>query len=405
MQEVGKNDTILIGRPRIERRDDAMTARLCSDLYLDHKPVYTMWFEVDEKYAQYLCEERSDAFVVVLLLYAMEHGLDIVWEEKLSEKLYYQLTEYLIPCISSNIPKYNKIRLQGPVSNEPLHCAGAVGTALSGGVDSFYTLIRHLDRGPNYSITHFCFFNEGSCGEFGGENARSMYHERIAWIRDVALRLGKDMVLVDGNANEFLQQRHQPTYTFRTLSNVLALQKLFGIYYMASSYPFAKFRFSEKDAGWYDLLTAHCLSTETISFYISGGETTRQGKIAAIADYPLTYDRLNVCDVHATNCGKCEKCRRTMTGLYSMDKLDLYGNVFDLKQFQTDRRKYVQEACIRRKEAFWDEIYDTLRSKGKITVWIRSISLVLIEYAKLRVLCKRIPFANCIYRKIRRHLS
>ena len=45
-------------------------------------------FEVDEKYADCLCAERSDAFVIAFLWYAMITGEDICFETPMSERLY-----------------------------------------------------------------------------------------------------------------------------------------------------------------------------------------------------------------------------------------------------------------------------------------------------------------------------
>ena len=366
------NRTILVGKPYLKAIPASHAVRLCAELSIEREHVYTMWFEVEEKYGQYLCHEHSDPFVVVLLFYAMEHDLDIAFEQAMSERLYYQLTEYLLPCISENISAYSKIVLRGPVSGEALPCAGAVGAALSGGVDSFYTLMRHIDRGPNYSITHFAFFNEGACGEYGGEDARARYHERINWIQDVAFQLGREMVLVDGNASEFLQENHLKTHSFRTLSNVLALQKLFGKYYYSSTYPFARFRFDPGEPAYYELLIVHCLSTDNTTFYLSGGEITPLGKIRAIAEFPLTYNRLNVCVVEATNCSKCGKCKRRMLQLYCVDKLDLL--------FAVGNRK-----------TYCNEVFPILKSKGEITLRIWFLHYKRMIYTKLCSALKIVP--------------
>lgn len=38
-----------------------------------------IWFKVEKKYEEYLCYERSDAFVIAVLNYAMRNKHDIVW--------------------------------------------------------------------------------------------------------------------------------------------------------------------------------------------------------------------------------------------------------------------------------------------------------------------------------------
>ena len=55
-----------------------------------NKPYF---FEVESKYADYLCEQRADAFVLGLLYFAMVNGYNIKCEAPMSEKLFYQLTQ------------------------------------------------------------------------------------------------------------------------------------------------------------------------------------------------------------------------------------------------------------------------------------------------------------------------
>ena len=55
---------IKIGKVYIEHTQ--VQARLCADLSLNGKGT-TLWFGVKKAYADYLCNERSDAFVMALL--------------------------------------------------------------------------------------------------------------------------------------------------------------------------------------------------------------------------------------------------------------------------------------------------------------------------------------------------
>ena len=77
-------ETLIIGKPKIEKLDNR--ARLCSKISENGKPSYTLWFDVDAKYADYLTES-ADAFVVALLPYAMNNSLNILAEAKMSKQL------------------------------------------------------------------------------------------------------------------------------------------------------------------------------------------------------------------------------------------------------------------------------------------------------------------------------
>ena len=89
-------ETLIIGKPKIEKLDNR--ARLCSKISENGKPSYTLWFDVDAKYADYLTES-ADAFVVALLPYAMNNSLNISAEAKMSKQLCFQLNEIFIPFL------------------------------------------------------------------------------------------------------------------------------------------------------------------------------------------------------------------------------------------------------------------------------------------------------------------
>lgn len=368
---------IYIESPYLENAGDK--TRLCARCHIDNVHEYIVWYEVDGRYKEYICWERADAFVVNFLFYAMEHGLDIISEKEISERLHYQLREYLIPSISKWIDNYHEIKIEAPISDMKLETANMVGASLSGGVDSFYTLYKHLECCEmSYRITHLTFFNAGASGEYGGEKAREIYMERIRWIEDVASRLNLPLVCIDTNINEILMEVHVYTVTFRALAMVLALQKLFGIYYWSSNSTFDEFAFNAKDPEDYDLLTLQCLTTENTRFYLSGGEVTRMEKEEYISQFEVPRKKLNVCIAETINCSKCDKCQRTMLGLYALGKLDLFEEVFDLDFFYKNKETYYFKNLIEKRNVLhWNELYSHLEQE---------VNLVSEEKIKERVL-------------------
>lgn len=387
-----------IGKPYITHH--ASKVRLNAELYLDGSKIYDVWYEFDEDYEKYLCCERVDGIVLNVLLYAMEHGYDIRCDSPMSERLYYQITTYLIPEISSHIREYSKVNIRAKLSSDVIDTANGVGASLSGGVDSFYTLFKHYDRPEKrYNITHLTFFNAGASGQYGGDEARNRYFERIEWIKGVAAKLNLKLVTVDTNINEFLQEDHEATHTFRTLSLVFLLQKLFSVYYFASGFPFESFAYKYFDTAPYDLLSAKCLSTDNLTIYISGGEVNRLEKIRYIADIPMTYDYLNVCVSEAINCSKCAKCQRTMMELYTLGMLDKYAKVFDVDYFQQHKKKYLCSTVVNRHEYDWVDIYPIIKDRGEISLDVYLRAGVKIAYKGIRGRLAAVPMIKKLYRK------
>ena len=89
-------ETLIIGKPKIEKLDNR--ARLCSKISENGKPSYTLWFDVDAKYADYLTES-ADAFVVALLPYAMNNSLNISAEAKIRSNCVFSLMKFSFPFL------------------------------------------------------------------------------------------------------------------------------------------------------------------------------------------------------------------------------------------------------------------------------------------------------------------
>ena len=362
---------LIINKPYI--KDD----KLISKIQYENKE-YEMFFQVKKKHVKYLCDDNCNSFLIALLPFAVKHNYDIKINGDVSSKLYYQLNSYLLPLLCKEFKK-NELKITGNLTDVKYNSKG-VGASVSLGVDSFYTLLKHQNCDDlAYNITHLCFFNAGSHGNYGGDDARRLYHERLEHIEKFCNENKYELVTVDSNMNELIMMGHQCRNTFTTLACVFALEKLFYKYYFASCFGFNGSHIDSFDTTYYDILNVHCLSNENIDFYLSGMETSRLEKLKYISKFPLTYDYLNVCvGNNYCNCGECSKCIRTLTELESIKKLDLYKNVFDLKKFKENRTKIYSRILYDNKDRvsheFFQEIIDECK-KNKVKIPISSYVL------------------------------
>ena len=174
-----------------------------------------------------------------------------------------------------------------------------------------------------FRLTHLTYFNIMNSNFWQGreDSSRDFSNARIEYIKPAVEELGLQLVAVDTNFDVFY--RHfglLATFAFRYLGTVLALQKLFGKYYWSSSYTVSHFGFSVDNISSFDLLSVQCVSNENTTFYSTGSEVTRLEKTEYISDFAVTHKYLNVCWYHLNNCNTCEKCVRTMLGLYALGK-------------------------------------------------------------------------------------
>lgn len=319
-----------IGKTYVERRDDK--SYLCADIVIaGHKA--TLWFAIEQSQEDYLCIGRADPFVTALLPGAMRGNHEIICEDYVSERLYYQLNAHLIPALSFAGEIYHPIKIKAPLAAETCRNAGAVGTGFSGGVDSLYTIMHH-SAGSEYPLTHVAVFN---AGVFEGEDYKKTFAQSCGRAGQFAKEQNLKTIFVDTNLQEVLPERFLDVYSFRNLACALALQGLFSVYLLSSGHDAANFAFDFRNSASFDLLTVNCISTETTSFYLSGAEVKRREKLRSLAEWEASWRWLHPCIYGIagdTNCGHCKKCTRDQTTLYALGKLNRYKMVFDIKEYK-----------------------------------------------------------------------
>lgn len=360
-----------IKKPYIEEKDDK--CYLKSDI-IEDGITKEVWFYVDKKYGKYLCYERSDAFVIGLLSYAMRHKHDIKCETPISETLYYQLETYFIPSIYYNAKKLHNTKIIAPVCNEPIINENAVGTGISGGIDSLSTIITHIKtKYHNHNITHLMFNNVGSHGE--GEKGIELYNFRLNRIRNFCKDNNFELIETNSNIHELFKQNHLLTHTYTSMFAVYILQKLFSVYYYSSAgYKFSDLKLKDNelyDSAYYEIFSLYMFSNDNLRLYSSCSTMSRLEKTKIVSDYTPSYKYLDVCGLHANSCMHCSKCIRTMFAFHILGKLDKYRNTFDVDYFYKNYTYYLSlfYAYYKAKKSFFDEMYPYL--KKEITLFIK----------------------------------
>ena len=332
--------------------DSGMKSRYHRD-FADKSGNFTLWYEVDESNADSLCPERADAFVVACLYYAMVTGEDIQCKVPVTERLLYQLNEYIVPSLCQPTNEYKRIHVMAEPVRQITPLAHYVGTGVSCGVDSFSSIVMNMKESvpQSYRLTHLTLFNTGSMN-FAGYSAKknleewnretdAEFEERVTHGKKVASELGLDFIAVNTNIADLYQGCFLYSHTFRNCSVVLALQKMWKAYYYASAgEPIQTNAGLTRTNGEYDLLALSGISLDNLTFYSSCLPYQRMEKIALIADNPVVQKYLNVCSFETKNCGRCEKCLRTITALDLMGKLGKFTNSFaDLTYYKKNKWK------------------------------------------------------------------
>ena len=336
---------IFLHKPYIKKSDKK--ARLIFDLEINNEKK-RVWYEVEEEYEKYLCDDRVDPILVGMLSYAMRNGHDIKSDSYVTDQILYQIQETLIPVLSQHAKSLKNINVDIK-PKKPTQSADKVGTGCSGGVDSLYAITRHINyRNPDFNIDYLCINNVGSFNECYEEaGIDKVRKERIKKSKQLAKDINIPLIVTDSNFYQEIPQNHLLTCTYSSVFAILCLEKLWGKYYYGSvGLDYTHFHIKDNDispASHYDLLSLDCFSYNGLKIYSDGGGINRFDKLKRIYQTDLYKKYVHVCTTREYNCGKCPKCRRELLSLYLLNvNLDDYKNVFDVKYFKDHLEEYFQ---------------------------------------------------------------
>lgn len=390
---------------KIKRTDTDAYAEVAFNLKLGEK-AETLWYRVSLEYGRYLCEDRADSFVVTFFTFAMEHNLNIRSAYPISQKLWFQLTSQVMPQLAVTSKEIGQeIQILADTVSESYQNENGVGTGMSCGVDSFATLYEYTElcEKPEYKLTHLTHFNvgahHGQTGSFKPELQRQLYLKDVARVQQFCEEYGYKLLTVDSNLTDVIDSffgymDFEYFHTYLNVGTVLLLQKLFSRYYYSPAINLTSFHCNLKeDPAYYEKWLLPNLSTESVSFYNSNKNWTREDKLKLIADFPQSYDWLKVCVKSDTNCCKCVKCMRTIMGLEAIGKMDLYARAFDPETVakNLEHIKTYSLCQVKKGEPFHTEIYQEAINNG-MTFSFKSRAYAFFYRLSLKLLPRRLYF-------------
>jgi hypothetical protein len=272
-------------------------------------------FTVPSRFADFLVADASP-FAAALLLPAMKMGEDLVMQGSISARLHAGMTEMIRTVARWNVG-LSPIRVIADELTPDPAAAGVTGAFFSGGVDSFYTYLRHKsDRQP---ITHLILVKGY---DIDPRNDR-VWEATVHNLEQIAKEEHATLIEIDSNLRSLTDPILSWTYGHGggLAGAALCLRRGISRMYIASSAD------AEHQAHGGSHLTIDRLwSTEALSFVHDGWEASRMDKIdQQIAQSPLALKYLRVCYANKNgsyNCGECEKCLRTMVSLQAAGVLD-----------------------------------------------------------------------------------
>ena len=222
-------------------------------------------------------------------------------------------------------------------------------------------------------MTHLCVFNNGSINSvYGRKNIPHVKQEVFKRAETVAAELNLPLLKLESNFQDVVPQSHLRTHTYMDALPIYALQKLWRVYYYSSTYSSRIFTLNKNmtnDPAHFEPLLLDCFSTSQLKFISSGSEGDRNDKVEFIADKPPAQKYLHVCLKRGeTNCGRCDKCLRTLIALDAINKLDDFRASFDIDDYLKIRDYayiYMRDKIARKDGAFYVKSYKILYERHK----------------------------------------
>jgi len=249
-------------------------------------------------------EECVDAFVVAATIPAMASGLPLEIQGNLpvSRRLLASLdtAQYVL---HDWLPQLQRVPILATPRRNPRTTGSGVSSFFSGGVDSSYTFLEHQSVITDPVLIH------GMADTTLGNPHFPEIERRMA---ETVAGFGKRLVVVRSNAREFIRNWGigMSLYHGSMLASIALLLGSSRVYVPSSErydnlYPW----------GSHPLLDPHW-STESCEIVHHGCELNRIDKLKRVAESPALLDALRVCNGDSPfNCGRCEKCLRSMVVL------------------------------------------------------------------------------------------
>lgn len=284
----------------------------------------TLWYRIPAEYRQ-LIPSNCDAFVVASIMTAMNLETDLLVHGSVAPSLLQNLAEYQIAWSCWRPDQYRQIEIIAETEQElcrDLSVDRAI-SAFSGGVDSCFTALRH---------------KTGNCGRVQRNlEAGLMVHGFDIPLEDQHIfnsavkksslildSIGLKLIPMATNYRQIFSLKWEDIYVSAIASCFMLLQQGYSLGLIGSgAYTYRNLHFPHGC----NPITDPLLSSNSFRIIHDGAGFNRLQKIQAIAEWEAALENLRVCwegQQLNKNCGRCEKCIRTILG-FRLVKPELPG--------------------------------------------------------------------------------
>ena len=257
-------------------------------------------------------EHTGDVWAILFLHKMMEIGGNFHIRSTLSQSLWRNLDYYVKAWCCFTPGEYHDISLTADELLDDTHAypAPQALSCFSGGVDACFTAYRHAKKlaGPQSLPLQACLMVHGADIRL---DFLKEWHAAVSSSREIIDDLGlPHFFTVETNFREM-----HCSYGLSYFSMLVACMRVFGKEYgylmLGNDDHFSNNCFHSGN----NPITNHFLSSRACEIVTDGAEFLRTDKASLLKNWPKALEKLRVCyqgEDLSRNCGRCNKCKRTM---------------------------------------------------------------------------------------------
>ena len=358
---------LILNKPTVEIKDSwcIIKARLNDDKGFSKELFYAVDAKLNDK-----INDDIDPFVFWAMLIAIQKKESLYVNADFPNRLFYGISQILFPSFKKMGVYVPSLQAKAIVESGENRKVKGVATGLSGGIDSFYTVLEHMQG--ELKLTHLVNF-------IPNEKALTFTNEQIKFKTGKSLDVWNDklggllnlpIIKVYSNFNEDCKFHFEKIHAFCNLSHALLLKGIISSYLYSTGYDIEKVALDFSDTSHYELLICQAVNSPYFEMVSYHPAVNRLEKTMAIVDNELVQSFLHVCvkrEIGEGNCTECFKCQRVLTTLDALGKLQLFEKVFDLQKYYQNKRKIWSSITYKakiNKDPFALEILSCAKSNG-----------------------------------------
>jgi len=366
-----------------------------------------LWYSVPVQHGSALTK-ACDPFVVATLFRAMRESTDLIVHGQASPSLLQNLEEFQAAWVSWRPDRYTKVEIVADAEREHPKAGDsqAAIAAFSGGVDSSFTVFRH---------------RTGRCGRL----KRTLRTGVMAlWRRDtqdsndaldraaeksakMLASLDMELIRLGTNFRE-LGDSWEDAHGAAIAACLMLFQGRYATGLIASTEPYRNLVLPFGS----NPVTDRLMSSDAFQIIHDGAAFTRSEKAREIADWPEALKYLRVCwegKRADRNCGRCEKCVRTILNFRVMG----LGLPECFERDVSDSEIVGLRGLSSVQSAYLQEVLGAARAKSISESWVTALEQCLernrprqsmrsLLRSRLRQGVKRIPGAHKLWHLMKR---